>query len=566
MPGATDRRRRAISALAAALILLSSPEGSVADHARAAGEEAVAAAIQAHLERASSPADPLVVEGEEVASRVVLPQFYARRRFRPAWSDPADVDALLGAVRESVDHGLDPADYHEAALAALRPLEGADAGHAAALDLLLTDAVLRLAYHFQYGKVDPSTLDADWNFVRELPDADYVMALEAALSAHRIRPALDELAPRGWLYEALRRELGRMRAAAASGGWPRVPDGASLRPGASDPRVAALRARLAAGDELEPEADPSSPVYDEALAEAVRRFQRRHGLADDGVVGARTLAALNVGPEARIDQLRVNLERARWVLHDLPARFVLVNVASFEAFYFADRELPWRARAQVGRDARRTPIFRADMKYLVLNPTWTVPQGIVEKDILSAGADAASVVERKGLRVLDRAGREVAPASVAWGRYTARNLPYTLRQDPGPSNALGRVKFMFPNPHLVYLHDTPSKELFERSERAFSSGCIRIERPLELAELLLDDPVNWSRERIDAVVASGETTTVWLDRPLPVLLLYWTALPTLQGPVRFFRDLYGRDPEVLAGLARPPEFRRAVRDAAPRRP
>jgi len=168
--------------------------------------------------------------------------------------------------------------------------------------------------------------------------------------------------------------------------------------------------------------------------------------------------------------------------------------------------------------------------------------------------------------VLDRAGREVAPGSVVWGRYTARNFPYTLRQDPGPTNALGRVKFMFPNPHLVYLHDTPSKELFERSERAFSSGCIRIERPFELAELLLGDPVKWSRERIDAVVASGNTTTVWLDRPLPVLLLYWTALPTLEGPVRFFRDLYGRDPKVLAGLERPFEFRRAVREAVSRRP
>ena len=566
MPGAIDRRRRAASALAAGLILLSSPEGSAADHARASGEEAVAAAIQAHLEGGSAPTDPLVVEGAEVASRVLLPQFYARRRFRPAWSDPADVDALLGAVRESADHGLDPADYHEAALAALRPLAGADVEHAAALDLLLTDAVLRLAYHFLYGKVDPSTSDADWNFARELPDEDYVEALEAALSAHRIRPALDELAPRGWLYEALRRELGRTRSAAAAGGWPRVPAGPALEPGGSDPRVAALRARLAASGALPAEADPASPVYGEPLAEAVRRFQRHHGLADDGVVGARTLAALNVGPEARIDQLRVNLERARWVLHDLPTRFVLVNVASFEAFYFADRELLWRARAQVGRDARRTPIFRAELQYLVLNPTWTVPPGILAKDILSAGASAGSVVQRKGLRVLDRAGREVEPGSVVWGRYTARNFPYTLRQDPGPTNALGRVKFMFPNPHLVYLHDTPSKELFERSERAFSSGCIRIERPFELAELLLADPVKWSRERIDAVVASGKTTTVWLDRPPPVLLLYWTALPTLEGPVRFFRDLYGRDPKVLAGLERPFEFRRAVREAVSRRP
>jgi murein L,D-transpeptidase YcbB/YkuD len=564
MPGAAERRPGC--ALALALILVTAPGRSAADHASAPGEAAVAAAIQAHLERRSAPRDPLVVEGEEVASRTLLPEFYARRRFRPAWSELADVDAFLGAVRESADHGLDPADYHEAALARLRAPAGADPGRAAVLDLLLTDAVLRLGYHFQYGKVDPATLDADWNFVRHLPDADYAGALESALAAHRIRPALDELAPRGWLYEALRQELGRMRAAARSGGWPRVPDGPRLAPGASDARVAALRARLAATGELPAQADPASPVYDEALAGAVRRFQRRHGLAEDGIVGPRTLAELDATPEARIDTLRANLERARWVLHDLPARFVLVNVASFEAFYFADRELLWRARAQVGGDARRTPIFRADLTYLVLNPDWTVPPVIVEEDILAAGEGAAAAVRRKGLRVLERAGREVAPESVAWGRYTARSLPYTLRQDPGPANPLGRVKFMFPNPHLVYLHDTPTRELFERSERAFSSGCIRVERPLELAELVLDDPASWSRERIDGVVASGETTTVWLDRPVPVLLLYWTALPTPEGPVRYFRDLYGRDPQVLAGLARPFEFRRALREALSRRP
>jgi len=216
----------------------------------------------------------------------------------------------------------------------------------------------------------------------------------------------------------------------------------------------------------------------------------------------------------------------------------------------------------VGREARRTPIFRADMKYLVLNPTWTVPPGILGSDILSAGANAGAVVKRKRLRVIDGSGREVDPSTVSWGRYSARNFPYQLRQDPGPANALGRIKFMFPNPYLVYLHDTPSKEKFEASDRALSSGCIRVEDPFGLADALLRGGEGWTRARIDEVVASEKTTTVWLPEPVPVLLLYWTARPMPDGEVRLFRDLYHRDPKVLAALARPFEFRRAEREAA----
>jgi murein L,D-transpeptidase YcbB/YkuD len=420
--------------------------------------------------------------------------------------------------------------------------------------------VLRLAYHLHLGKVDARSLDPNWNFIHPLDERDIPQALEAALAGHRVGETVAGLAPQGWLYEGLKRALADLRARAAAGGWPGVAAGAALRPGDADARVPALRARLAAGGELAEAGDASSPVYDAALAEAVRRFQRRHGLDDDGVAGDRTLAELDVPVAARIEQVRVNLERARWVLQELPPRFVMVNVPGYEAFYFDERALLWRARVQVGQVMRRTPIFRAQMTYLVFNPTWTVPPGILARDILAAGADAPAVVRRKGLRVLDAEGHEVDPAGVAWTRYDAASFPYTLRQDPGPTNALGRIKFMFPNEHLVYLHDTPSKQLFERSERAFSSGCIRIEKPLELAELLLADPVRWSRERIEAVIASSETTTVSLAAPLPVLLLYWTAVPTRDGEIRFFRDLYGRDPQVLAALARPFEFRRDVRE------
>jgi murein L,D-transpeptidase YcbB/YkuD len=543
------------------MALLATPWLGCAGSLRAepAGSGAVAAEIQALLER-DDPAHPLTVDGSAIASTVVLPEFYGRRRFEPAWTDPRDQGALLAAIQSSWGHGLDPEDYHAATLTELRARPARDSHGSAAFDVLLSDAALRLAYHLSFGKVDATTLDPNWNLAHPLPTEDLPSALEAALAAHRLTESLDELTPRGWLYEGLKRALADLRALDAAGGWPAVGAGPTLRPRDSGPRVTALRARLAASGELRDDPHPTSAVYDPALAEAVKRFQTGHGLDADGVAGARTLAALDVPVAARIDQLRVNLERARWVLQDLPGRFLMVNVPGYEAFYFDDRELLWRARVQVGQAMRRTPIFRAEMTHLVFNPTWTVPPGILAKDILSAGAGAPAVVKRKGLRILDRAGQEVDPAAVEWTRYDAAGFPYTLRQDPGPTNALGRVKFMFPNRHMVYLHDTPSKQLFERSERAFSSGCIRIENPLELAERVLADPVRWSREGIEEAIASGETRTVFLPEPVPVLLLYWTAVPTREGGIRFLRDVYDRDPQVLAALAQPFEFRRSVRE------
>ncbi len=220
----------------------------------------------------------------------------------------------------------------------------------------------------------------------------------------------------------------------------------------------------------------------------MRRFQQRMGLESDGVIGAGTVTELNVPVAERIRLLRVNLDRGRVIMHDLPEQFVIVNIAGFTAYLVRGQDIAWSARVQVGKTYRKTPLFRSEINYLVFNPTWTVPPGIIARDILPAAkADPASI-SRRGLKVLDSGGREVDPASVDWSRFRGGNIPYTLRQDPGPKNALGRVKLMFPNPYLVYLHDTPSQDLFDRAERAFSSGCVRVERALELAELVLNEP------------------------------------------------------------------------------
>jgi murein L,D-transpeptidase YcbB/YkuD len=280
------------------------------------------------------------------------------------------------------------------------------------------------------------------------------------------------------------------------------------------------------------------------------------GLNTDGTIGPNTVAELSVPVQSRIRQLRINLDRGRVLLYDLPPEFVVVNIASQQVSYARAGRLIWSARAQVGRQYRQTPEYRSAINYLVLNPTWTVPPGIIAKDILPAAKRDPASITGKGLRVLDASGREVAPSAVNWSKYSSGNIPYTLRQDPGPTNALGLVKFMFPNPYAVYLHDTPSRALFERDERTTSSGCVRVERPFELTELLLNDSVKWSRAKIDQAVATGRLQNVTLAKRVPVLLVYWTAWVDTAGKVQFRRDIYGRDEKWAQALEEPFRFRR----------
>lgn len=495
----------------------------------------------------------VTVAGDELVSHVVLPLLYEDVGFRLLWQEPQRVDALLAAIDGIAADGLDPADYHFDALVRLRaavqttptPQLRAD------LDLLATDAFVVVLYHLYLGKVDPVAIEATWNFdPREVKVNEALAFLKRALQSGRIREALDEVRPKYWMYESGRLALAEYRTIAAHGGWDAIAPGPSLKPGASDPRVPALRRRLKISGDYAGALD-DSPVYDDALVAAVKVFQSRHLLATDGAVGAGTLRELNVPVNARIDQIRLNLERARWVLGAIDAEHsdqVIVDIAGFGVRYLRDHKVIWRSRAIVGQEARQTPIFRSRIDRVIFNPTWTVPPGILDKDVIPGMRRGQNVLARKHLRVYDRQNRPVDPATIDWSRYTGSSFPYFLRQDSGDENALGRVKIDFPNPHLVYLHDTPTRSLFDKDERTFSSGCIRVDRPLELAQLLLNDPVRWSAAEIRKAVDAGQTRTVTLPTKVPVLLIYWTVDQDDVGRVVFKRDVYGRDPPLLRAL------------------
>ncbi|NGP53005.1 L,D-transpeptidase family protein [Thioalkalivibrio sp. XN8] len=489
------------------------------------------------------------VAGQPIADPGLLEALYARRDYRPAWDQAGRLEALLGSIRDSALHGLHPGDYHLGRLEALSAARS-ELSDRIALEILATDAAARLAGHLAFGKVDPQKFHPSWNFDHRLDDVQRLALLAELLDAPDVRRALAALAPDSDYYRALQAHLADYRELAARGGWPQVPPGPSLHPGDTSPRVPLLRARLAAGGDPGAVRVPAEPMsFDEELEAAVRRFQARHELEVDGIVGRRTLAALNVPADARVDQLRVNLERVRWVFRDLESRFLLVNIARFRVLLLEDREIRWSTRAVVGRPYRQTPVFRATMTHLELNPAWTVPPTIFAQDLLPDIRRDPGVLARRQMTVFDWDGRPIDPWAVDWRQVDGRHPPYFVRQAPGPTNPLGRIKFLYPNPHQVYMHDTPQGELFRRAQRSFSSGCIRLERPFELAQLLLEGN-EAELARMAAAVRSGDTTTIVLPRPIPVLTLYGTAVPDADG-IHFTGDVYGRDPPVLRALDAP---------------
>ncbi|MDT9545959.1 MAG: L,D-transpeptidase family protein [Chlorobium sp.] len=487
---------------------------------------------------------------ERRAATRQLALWYAARGYRPVWtSQPLRVE-LLSAVNSAADEGLLPADYHRADIEQYLQHPPIGIGDQARCDILLTDAMLSLATHLRYGKVDPERLDPNWNLTDPKRLAEMQFQLQNALASGSIQTALQEMRPRYFKYGLLREALARYRQIEQAGGWPVVPGGQAIRPAESDPRVPLIRRRLSVTGDFAGRSEESSMVLDSELSAAIRNFQMRHALSADGVVGRATLAAMNVTASERVQQLRVNLERYRWFVGKLEPTFVLVNIAGFSLQYVHEGSLRWGTRVIVGKPYRKTPVFKADIHSVLFNPRWVVPPTILAEDALPAIRKDPGYLSRKQLQVIDSKGRVIDPSSVRWSAMGASAFPYRLQQRAGDYGALGRIKFVMPNRHIVYLHDTPTKDLFEKSSRTFSSGCIRVENPARLAELLLDDSLKWNGAAIRLAIGTEKTRAVPLRRRVPVFILYLTAVAERER-IFFLEDVYHRDAAVLKALNTP---------------
>lgn len=494
---------------------------------------------------------PVVIDGRPLLAARLLRRLYRARDFAPLWSSSAEA-SLREAVADSALDGLRAADYPLPGPSSPVP-ETADA--CARRELLLGESLVRLAYSVRFGRSSPHASSRSWNYPRRLEGVSPVRWLDTVISNGDIPRSIAALRPDEANYRALQRALASLRSQLGAPSSPLPVFDLPLRPGMRDTRIRVLRellqreGDLAAGEE-------ASDLYDDGLTLAVERYQLRHGLAVDGVTGRATLASLGVPLAARIAQIEANLERLRWLGHDLPERSLDVNIAAFEVRLMEAGRVRWRAKVVVGKPWRQTPEFRSEIRSLVLNPDWIVPPGILAADILPVAREDPSVLEARGLEILGADRRRVPVTAIDWSTLDPRRFPYTLRQPPGVDNALGRIKFVFSNPHAVYLHDTPARDLFARPSRPFSSGCIRLERPLELAGLLLAETKEWPAERVQTAVDSGVTTHIKLPRPLPIRIIYLTAFEDEAGRLKMLPDVYGRDAIIGRALAAPFRFER----------
>ncbi|WP_323751389.1 L,D-transpeptidase family protein [Marinobacter sp.] len=511
-----------------------------------------------HLEALQS-GYPVSINGTRLHTQSALTQFYENRRYQPAWTSPIARNELIRAIDELADDGLNPADYHQDAIHTIirRSQGSAHSELPAELDLIFSDAFLLLATHLLNGKVDAQTIQAQWTAQRQ--QAQIQSAFEQALPSETVYQTLQSLKSPASAYQKLRNYRHQLSGLLGRP-WPLNEPGPTIHPGDSDPRIPAIRRQLALLGDL-PAADddpfysapnqPESHRYAGNLIEAVPAFQARHGLEPDGLIGRKTLEALNTMPIERIRQIDANLERWRWLPDSLGDTYVLVNIAGYDMVLVENGEEVMHQRVIVGDPFRQTPVFSDRIRYLVFNPTWTVPRTLMIKDQLPKLQADPSYLSRMNFKVYKGWGAnrvEVSPDEIDWHSLSADHFPYQLVQQPGPNNSLGQIKFMFPNKHAIYLHDTPGQYHFTRQQRTISSGCIRVERPFELAEKLLNGNSDWDNDSIRQARSEAEPVKAILKKTVPVHLQYWTTWVDKSGNLQIRQDVYGRDRRLVDAL------------------
>ena len=499
----------------------------------------------------------------DIAQRVE--ELYKSSGYKPLWITDRGVSSscqeLIGAIADSEMNGLDSKSYFsDTVLDLFNKIEPIDLTNAqsesqkenlAHLDVVLTLALLSLASDIRFGKMDPRSVDPEWYVPRETSSNQISTDIEAIANPKDLRSFINSLYPAAADYARLREVLKSLKALRRIGGWAILPSELKLKPGDRDAiQVPLLRARLYfSHDLLDSQPEGESDLFDFGMETGLRNFQLRHGLDPNGVLNSETIRELNVPIEDRIRQIEVNMERWRWLPQDLGNNYVVVNVADYRLSIVVNQHVFNSMNVVVGQEFRRTPSFSSEIVAIELNPKWIVPQKLVKEDLLPILRSNPQTRAKKGFRFYSRkTGIEVDPATISWKNINDDPIPYRVIQDSGPLNALGKMKFWLPNQFGIFLHDTPARDLFEKKVRTFSSGCIRIEKPFDLADYLLRDDAKWHKMEFTKRVFSGVNRTIGIKPHFPIYLLYWTAWVDENGTINFRPDIYGRNWELDKNL------------------
>lgn len=504
--------------------------------------------LEAMLETTRAPHDFLARR-----DYAALLDFYDRRDFAPVWIADGKLNerarqiiAFLGKVE---DFGLNSRLY-KTPPPSLGESDGARTGELMKGELAISQAVLAYARHARAGRLIPASLSKYLTHKPETPDPQEVMA--GLLDAEDAQAYLAAFNPQNKEFKALRAELARLREQAKKGSWVTFPPGPTLKPGMHDPRTVQLKQRFAIPMPPPLIADPrETDLYDGAVVEAVQAFQEENGLKPDGIIGPATQEVLSYSVYDRAAQIVANMERWRWLPRDLGQKHVFVDVPGFTVRVVENGETIYSGRIVVGKPSNQTPIFSDTFEYVEVNPYWNVPGSIAANEVIPAVLADPDYLRRNNLELVSGYGREeryIDPYSVNWFAVDAYNPGFRFRQPPGRSNALGRIKFMFPNKHSVYLHDTPARSLFQRSRRAFSHGCVRLHEPLEFARALIAEDGPWNLGRIKREIGRGQNQSMPLNRKIPVHLTYFTAAVDEAGNIALREDIYGHDKRIATAL------------------
>ena len=474
-------------------------------------------------------------------------EVYLNNEFNPFWTNEYQVNDLISILKQCQDEGLKPENYHLPEIMEVR-IENSEESRAN-LDIILTDAFLLYISHILSGKTNPETIDSEWHVLKTNKNpVKYLYAL----NERSISEVIDEIKPKNKNYEALQAQLKYYRALENEDGLEEIPTGQLIKPGMTDYRIPMIREALSFSKDLPTEQLSANNTYDDSLKMGILRYQKRHGLEALGNIGNQTIEMLNISPAERIKTIIVNLERLRWLPQEVPDYYMMVNIVNFELDVVENNFITQNHKVIVGKEYRKTPVFSSALQYLVFNPTWTIPPTILKNDVIPEVRKNPSYLAQKNIFVYNKQGVKLNVDSIDW--TSSDVYSFTYRQEPGKTNALGTVKFMFPNNFNVYLHDTPAKELFEKTERAFSSGCIRVHKPLELAEYLLRGQSGYSLSEIKRIVETSKTKTVILNRKPEVYLIYLTTWINDSGQLNFRKDIYNRDERVYNALQDNPVY------------